>query len=108
PPFPAGYFADPAVQAAFDNFWQNHPVPGTGKGVQDFYIDGLVAVARRFRDEPAVFGIDVMNEPFPGSRCNQPDPAVAHCPALDQQLLAPFYRRAGAAIAAVAPELIAF
>lgn len=108
-PFPAGYFSDPAVQVAFDNFWKNHPVQGSGsKGVQDLYIDGLVAVARRFRDEPAVFGIDVMNEPFPGSRCNQPDPKTAHCPELEQALLAPFYQRAGAAIAAVAPDLIVF
>lgn len=108
PPFPAGYFSDPAVHAAFDNFWKNHPVRGTGKGVQDLYIDALVAVARRFRDEPAVFGIDVMNEPFPGSRCNQPDPDTAHCPELERALLAPFYRRAGAAIAAAAPDLIVF
>jgi endoglycosylceramidase len=28
--FPMGYFKDPAVQRAFDNFWANHPVPGTG------------------------------------------------------------------------------
>jgi endoglycosylceramidase len=107
-PFPAGYFSDPAIQAAFDNFWNNHPVPGTGKGVQDLYLQGLRAVAARFRDEPAVFGIDVMNEPFPGSRCNQPDPAGANCPALEQELLAPFYQRAGAVIGAAAPHTIAF
>jgi len=107
-PFPAGYFSDAAIQTAFDNFWVNHPVPGTDKGVQDFYLQALATVAARFRDEPAVFGIDVMNEPFPGSRCNQPDPAKAHCPELEQQLLAPFYQRAGKAIAAVAPNIIVF
>ena len=107
-PFPAGYFADPAIHAAFDNFWRNHPVPGSGKGVQDLYIDGLVALAARFRDETAVFGIDVMNEPFPGSRCNQPDPVSSHCPELEQELLAPFYARAGDAIAAAAPQTIVF
>jgi endoglycosylceramidase len=107
-PFPAGYFSDPAIHAAFDNFWRNHPVPGTGKGVQDLYIEGVAALATRFRDETAVFGIDLMNEPFPGSRCNQPDPAVAHCPELEQALLAPFYARAGDAIARVAPQTIVF
>jgi len=107
-PFPAGYFSDPAVQVAFDNFWRNHPVPGTGKGVQDLYIDGVAALAARFRDEPAVFGIDLMNEPFPGSRCNQPDPVSANCPELEQELLAPFYARAGDAIARVAPQTIVF
>jgi endoglycosylceramidase len=107
-PFPAGYFSDPAIHAAFDNFWRNKPVPGTGKGVQDLYIEGVAALAARFRDETAVFGIDVMNEPFPGSRCNQPDPAVAHCPELERELLAPFYRRAGDAIARAAPQTIVF
>jgi len=66
-----GYFSDPAIHAAFDNFWRNHPVPGTGKGVQDLYIEGVAALAARFRDETAVFGIDLMNEAFPGSHCNQ-------------------------------------
>jgi endoglycosylceramidase len=107
-PFPAGYFRDPAIHAAFDNFWRNHPVGDTGKGVQDFYIGGVAALAARFADESAVFGIDLMNEPFPGSRCNQPDPASAHCPDLERELLAPFYQRAGDAIARVAPDMIVF
>ncbi|MCP5165345.1 MAG: cellulase family glycosylhydrolase [Pseudomonadales bacterium] len=107
-PFPAGYFSDPAIQVAFDNFWRNHPVPGTGKGVQDMYIQGAAALAAYFRGEPAVFGIDLMNEPFPGSRCNQPDPASADCPELEKELLAPFYRSAGEAIAGVAPHTIVF
>lgn len=107
-PFPAGYFSDPAIQSAFENFWRNHPVPGTGKGVQDLYIEGVAALAARFRDETAVFGIDLMNEPFPGSRCNQPDPASANCPELEKELLAPFYARAGDAIARAAPQTIVF
>jgi len=88
--FPMGYFKDPAVQRSFDNFWKNHPVPGTGKGVQDLYVEGLAAIARRFRDEPAVLGIDVMNEPATGSRCAEPDPVKANCPQLEEELLKPF------------------
>ena len=107
-PFPAGYFSDPAIQTAFDNFWRNHPVPGAGAGVQDLYIEGAAALAARFRDEPAVFGIDLMNEPFPGTRCNQPDPRSADCPELEKELLAPFYKRAGEAIAGVAPRMVVF
>ncbi len=106
--FPIGYFKDPAVQRSFDNFYKNHPVPGTGKGVQDFYIDGLAAVARRFRNETAVLGIDVMNEPSSGTRCAIPDPAKANCPELEQELLKPFYRRAADAINAAAPDMIVF
>ncbi len=106
--FPMGYFKDPAVQKSFDNFWKNHPVPGTNKGVQDLYVDGLTAVARRFRDEPAVIGIDVMNEPATGSRCAQPDPVKANCPELERELLKPFYERASQAINRAAPRMIVF
>ncbi|TCJ37068.1 cellulase family glycosylhydrolase [Parafrankia sp. BMG5.11] len=106
--FPMGYFNDPAVQISFDNFWKNHAVPGVGKGVQELYIDGLAAVSRRFRDEPAVMGIDVMNEPATGSRCALPDPAKAHCPELEQELLKPFYEKASRAINRAAPKMIVF
>ena len=106
--FPMGYFKDPAVQRAFDNFWKNHSVPGTGKGVQDLYVDGLAAVAKRFRDDPAVLGIDVMNEPATGSRCASPDPAVANCPELEQELLKGFYEKASKAIAQAAPRMMIF
>lgn len=106
--FPMRYFQDPGVQHAFDNFWANHPVPGTGKGVQDLYVEALAAVARRFRNEPAVLGIDVMNEPFPGSRCASPDPVKADCPELEQQLLKPFYQKAARAINDAAPKILVF
>jgi endoglycosylceramidase len=106
--FPMGYFMDPAVQTAFNNFWANHPVPGTGEGVQDLYADALAAVAARFRDEPAVIGIDVMNEPATGSRCAQPDPVASNCPELQEQLLRPFYDRATHAIGTAAPHMIVF
>ncbi|MCP1470304.1 hypothetical protein J3E64_001992 [Sphingobium sp. OAS761] len=106
--FPMGYFIDPAVQKAFDGFWANRLVPGTDKGVQDFYIEGLVAVARRFRDEPAVIGIDVMNEPATGSRCAKPDPVASNCPELQDELLRPFYEKASSAIAGAAPRMMVF
>jgi endoglycosylceramidase len=106
--FPMGYFKDPAVQRAFDNFWSNRPVPGAGRGVQDLYVEGLAAVARRFANEPAAFGIDVMNEPSPGTPCSQPDPVQAHCPELERSLLGPFYDKAGKAISAVARDTMVF
>ncbi len=107
--FPMGYFKDPAVQHAFDNFWKNHPVEGTGKGVQDLYIDALAGVARRFRDEPGVLGIDVMNEPATGSLCAAPDPdAWKACTDLEERLLAPFYEKAAHAIGKAAPGMLVF
>jgi aryl-phospho-beta-D-glucosidase BglC (GH1 family) len=61
-----------AVSAAFDNFWKNTAVavpqgdaPGTG--LQDHWIGAMAALARRFKDEPAVIGYEIINEPQPGS-----------------------------------------
>jgi len=106
--FPNGYFKEPAVQRAFDNFWANHPVPGTKKGVQDHYIAGLAAAAAEFANDTAVFGIDVMNEPATGTPCSQPDPASANCPELEQRLLQPFYEKTGQALAKAAPQMLIF
>ena len=52
--------ADPAVQAAYQSFW-NPPA-----GARDFkvdYLEALAHLAERFADHPAVIGYDVMNEP---------------------------------------------
>ena len=59
------YYASAAVQTALDHFWANSPGPD-GVGLQDHYARVWQRVAERFRDEPAVLGYDLMNEPFPG------------------------------------------
>lgn len=59
------YFTSDAVQAALDHFWANSPAPD-GIGLQDHYARVWRRVAERFRDEPAVLGFDLMNEPYPG------------------------------------------
>jgi endoglycosylceramidase len=59
------YFTSEAVQAALDHFWANSPGPD-GVGLQDHYARVWQRVADRFRDEPAVAGYDLMNEPYPG------------------------------------------
>jgi hypothetical protein len=63
---------NPAESASFYNFWQNATVadprgqaPGTG--LQDHYIGGLAALARRFQGNAGVLGYELMNEPQPGS-----------------------------------------
>lgn len=61
------HFVSEDVQAALDHFWANSPAPD-GAGLQDHYAEAWQFVARRFRDEPAVIGYDLMNEPFPGRR----------------------------------------
>lgn len=52
--------ADPAVQAAYQSFW--NPKDGDTE-LQDHYMGALTHLAKRFADHPAVIGYDVMNEP---------------------------------------------
>jgi endoglycosylceramidase len=61
------YYVSEDVQAALDHFWVNSPGPD-GLGLQDHYARAWQFVARRFRDEPAILGYDLMNEPFPGRK----------------------------------------
>ncbi len=58
PWFAAG--ADPAVQNAFQSFW--NPLPDQ-PDLQSEWLDALAHLAERFADHPAVIGYDVMNEP---------------------------------------------
>lgn len=52
--------ADPGVQAAYQSFW--NPKDGNTE-LQDHYLAALTHLADRFKDDPAVIGYDVMNEP---------------------------------------------
>ena len=78
--------ANPAVFEAFNNFWYNR------SGIQDEYIHALGFLAKRFKDESAVAGYSVFNEPQPG--WNLP-------PGFEDLLLFPFYRRAIDAVTGV-------
>ncbi len=55
------YFISKAVHKAFDNFWSNNYL------VQTAYRKMWKHVAEKFDGHPALFGYDVMNEPFLGS-----------------------------------------
>jgi endoglycosylceramidase len=56
---------DSAVQEQFQKLYDDLPAPD-GKGLQEHYADVMVALAKRFRDEPAVAGYEIINEPSPG------------------------------------------
>ena len=60
------YLISPAVQHAFDNFWQDAPAPD-GVGIRTHYVNLWKHIAEYFRDNPFVIGYDIMNEPFPGT-----------------------------------------
>ena len=64
------YLTSRAVQTAFDNFWANKEGPD-GVGIQDRFALAWQHVAKRYADEPAVLGYDVLNEPFIGSEAVQ-------------------------------------
>ena len=65
-PWSMAYQTSPAVQRAFDHFWDNSPGPG-GIGIQDRFALAWRHVAERYANESAVVGYDILNEPFPGS-----------------------------------------
>ena len=60
------YLISPAVQTAWDNFWNNTPA-SDGIGLQDHYAMAWKHVAQRYKGNNVVVGYDIMNEPFVGS-----------------------------------------
>lgn len=95
-PFPTYYLTNPALQQAFQSFWNNQSGPD-GVPLQQDYAEMAAAVARRFANDPWVLGYDVLNEPWPGTTW-APCLGSAGCPSLDAGELAPFYTRANQAI----------
>src|SRR5262249_40039178 len=65
-PFPTYYVTNPALQRAFDNFWENRPGPD-GVPLQTNYAAAVRAVAAAVASEPLVLGYDSMNEPWSGA-----------------------------------------
>src|SRR5690606_16616678 len=60
------YLFNPAVQKAFDHFWNNTPGP-VGIGIQDHFINAWRYLVQRLHQETNIIGYDLMNEPFIGS-----------------------------------------
>jgi endoglycosylceramidase len=89
--FPGNYLGMPALNRAFDHFWNNDPGPG-GVGLQDRYADAWRHVALRFRSVRQVMGYDLLNEPWPGTGW-QACANTEGCRQFDEQKLTPFSRR---------------
>jgi endoglycosylceramidase len=106
-PFPNGYFKSPAVQRAFANFWADAKGPG-GVGLQERYVFAVQALASAFKNDPAVLGYDMMNEPWPGSTEAPGCQSVAGCPELERQYLGSFYTKVAAAIRKADPNHLVF
>lgn len=59
-------YLSPRSIRQWDDWWSQVPLVDGRSGV-DLYGDGVAALAARFGGRPDVIGIDLMNEPFPGS-----------------------------------------
>jgi endoglycosylceramidase len=117
--------ADPAHTtgtAAWQSFWDNAKA-SDGVGLQDHFVGMWRHVAQRFRGLPGVMGIDIINEPPPGSPRGVHVGAIASgaestdeqvaclrpllgCPEFDSDSLAPFYGRVIRAIRQVDAKTI--
>lgn len=69
------YLISPAVQTAFDNFWNNTPAED-GVGIQDRFAQLWRHIAARYADNRTVIGYDILNEPFIGSDAQQVMPIL--------------------------------
>ena len=97
--FPLYYINNPAVQQAFQHFWQDSPGPG-GTPLQAQAAAVLGSVASSVSANPRILGYDLLNEPWPGTTwqpCLSPPDG---CPSLDASGLDPYFTRAIAAVRA--------
>ncbi|MCC6849610.1 MAG: cellulase family glycosylhydrolase [Deltaproteobacteria bacterium] len=109
--FPGNIFACPFLWEAFDRFLgMNGWTPEIGPRamtLQEEFADAWRQVAARFRDEPLVFGYNLLNEPYPGSAtwaCLSP----VGCPAAPEAALTAFSNLVADAIREVDPDTIVF
>jgi endoglycosylceramidase len=70
---------DPAVEEDFAKLFNNAAAPD-GVGLRDHFASALVALATRFRNDPAVAGYDILNEP-----------SIIGMSGTDESVLLPFY-----------------
>jgi endoglycosylceramidase len=84
---------DAAVQEDFQRLWSDVAGPD-GTGLQEHYASVVLALARRFHDDPAVAGYELMNEPSPG---------LVAPPLMDQVELFPFYGKVIGTVTAAVP-----
>jgi endoglycosylceramidase len=115
--FPTNYLVNDPLNHAYDAFWANTQVPGTGRGVQDFYAGAWRHVARRFRGTSGIAGYNLFNEPWGGSVVQScalttpPTTPSGNCPAAgehERRALTAFHKGVIAAIRQVDRRTLAW
>jgi endoglycosylceramidase len=105
--FPYYYEQSPALQQAFQSFWDDAMGPD-GRGLQEDYAAMFSAVAQVVKGEPYVLGYDLLNEPWPGTTWQPCLNDAAGCPSLDSSELGPAYAKAVAAIRTAGDQHLVF
>jgi len=105
--FPLYYQQNPALQQAFQSFWDDAQGPD-GNGLQEDYAAMFGALGKQFAGEPYVLGYDLFNEPWPGNTWSGCLNDAGGCPTEDQGELGPAYAKAVAAIRAAGDEHLVF
>ena len=114
------YLANPAMNRAFDNFWDDRAGPG-GVGLQERYAAAAGHVAQTLGGQSGLLGYDIMNEPWPADVVEAPgdvdSPAAtdwqacatpAGCPSFDSGQLSAFYQKVLPAIHSADPVHLAW
>lgn len=105
-PFPLFYITNPAIQAAFQSFWNNENGTG-GTPLQTSAATMWDALSASVASNPGVIGYDLINEPWPGTTWNPCATDPAGCPVQDAALDA-FNTRMTTAIRANDPSRLVF
>jgi len=105
--FPFYYEQNPALQQAFQSFW-NDARDLDDAGLEDDYAAMFSAVATQLAGQPYVLGYDLFNEPWPGTTWSACLNDPGGCPTLDTGELGPAYAKAVSAIRAAGDHHLVF
>ncbi|HVT63959.1 MAG TPA: cellulase family glycosylhydrolase [Mycobacteriales bacterium] len=97
--FPFQYLANPAVNHAFDNLWDNgQDTRGASMWTDDAQI--LRKAAAALHATPGVLGFEIINEPWPGSQYASCFVLLVGCPGFDDGKFSNYYAAMDKAIRA--------